>query len=79
MTPLLDLGPDDFLVYPRAVHVMRYGGRNDEGQRFWRLACGSRMTSDTWDGGYYQPTVAEVEQHGLAVCGNCARTKARAS
>lgn len=71
----LDLGPDDFLVMPTKVHIMRYMGRNDYGYRWWRLACGASMSEDTWDFGGYTPSQAEIDTYGLGTCGNCLRTK----
>lgn len=71
-----DLGPDDFLIMPTRVHVMRWMGRTDQYPLgSWRLACGSRLSDDTWQQCGWQPSVDEIAEHQLAVCGNCTRTK----
>lgn len=39
----------DYLVYSTKVHVMRFMGRNDDGNLYWRIACGSRHSQETWE------------------------------
>ncbi len=69
------LGERDFLVMPTSVHVMRWlGYSQDHPNGWWRTACGSRISDENWYGAWY-PTPAEIADHQLAVCGNCARTK----
>lgn len=73
----LDLGPDDYLIYPRAVHIMRYMGYNENGNPHWRIACGAQLSEEFWANlGLYTPSLEEIEEHNFAVCGNCNRTKA---
>lgn len=71
----LKLGPGDYIVYPTQVHIMRYQGVAEDGHRWWRLACGARLGEAVWDTLGWTPTLDEVREQGLAVCGNCARTK----
>jgi hypothetical protein len=74
MSGYLTLGPDDYLIMPRLVHVMRRQP-DREGRKVWRIACGTRLSEESWGPLGYTPTVEEVAERNLAVCGNCARTK----
>ena len=43
------MGPEDYVILAETrVHVMRYGGRNEDGRRFWQLACGSKLSDENW-------------------------------
>lgn len=65
------LGPDDFLVYPRSVHIMRFQGIHpDTGNRWWRMTCGSRPSTEAMD----EALTVDYESaalHDMALCRRC--------
>lgn len=66
------LDPEDYLLLTTRVHIMRFQGKDEDGHRWWRLACGSRHTD--LDATWVSPE--DATRLDLALCGNCARTSA---
>lgn len=69
------LGPEDYLIWPRLVHVMRYQGKNDEGHKWWRIACGTKLKPETWDNVSPAPPLEEISKHNIGYCKKCWKTK----
>lgn len=68
------LGPDDYLVMPTIVHVMRYRGLNDDGHRYWSTACGCSISEESWERAW-EPLPEQIDSEFLTVCRTCAKTK----
>ena len=67
---IVTLGPDDYLLMTTRVHIMRRQP-DEDGRRVWRIACGTRMSPETWESIGWTPPPDEISRHNIATCSRC--------